>query len=63
MKLRVRNMEAENDKVAEQEYLDLIDITADENDEEGNPLFQWVQHIYLFFSSTYIFYTKIAIIS
>lgn len=47
MKLRIRDMEAENDKVAEQEYMDLVDITAEISDEEGDPLFQWVRPAHL----------------
>ncbi|KAL6328010.1 hypothetical protein AAG906_031354 [Vitis piasezkii] len=34
-------MEAENDKVVEKDYLDLLDITTKAGEEEDNQLFQW----------------------
>ncbi|KAL6345175.1 hypothetical protein AAG906_013659 [Vitis piasezkii] len=46
MRLKLRDMEAENDRVAEKDYLDLLDISA-EVGEEDNQLFQWVRPIHL----------------
>ena len=40
-------MEAENDRVAEKDYLDLLDISAEVGEEEDNQLFQWVGPIHL----------------
>ncbi|KAL6319755.1 hypothetical protein AAG906_036813 [Vitis piasezkii] len=40
-------MEAENDQVAEKDYLDLLDISTEVGEEEDNQLFQWVRPIYL----------------
>ena len=40
-------MEAENDRVAEKNYLDLLDISAEVGEEEDNQLFQWVRPIHL----------------
>ena len=42
MKLKIRDMKAETDKVAEKDYLDLLDISAEFGEEEDNQLFQWV---------------------
>ena len=39
MKLKIRDMEAEQDKVAEKDYLDLLDIIAKVGEEEDNQLF------------------------
>ncbi|RVW74671.1 hypothetical protein CK203_052028 [Vitis vinifera] len=39
--LKLRDMEAENDRVAEKDYLDLLDISAEVGEEEDNQLFQW----------------------
>ena len=36
MKLKLRDMEAENDRVAEKDYLDLLDISAEVGEEEEN---------------------------
>ncbi|KAJ9680166.1 hypothetical protein PVL29_019454 [Vitis rotundifolia] len=47
MKLKLRDMEAENDRVAEKDYLDLLDISAEVDEEEENQLFQWVRPIHL----------------
>ena len=41
MRLKLRDMEAENDRVAEKDYLDLLDISAEVGEEEENQLFQW----------------------
>ena len=41
-------MEAEHDKVAEKDYLDLLDIATEVGEEEeDNQLFQWVRPFYL----------------
>ncbi|RVW15475.1 hypothetical protein CK203_096445 [Vitis vinifera] len=47
MKLKIRDMEAEHDKVAEKDYLDLLDITTEVGEEEDNQLFQWVRLLHL----------------
>ena len=47
MKLKLRDMEAENDKVAEKDYLDLFDISVEVGEEENNQLFQWVGPLHL----------------
>ncbi|RVW68799.1 hypothetical protein CK203_062229 [Vitis vinifera] len=42
------DMEAENDKVAKKDYLDLLDIAAEVGEEEeDNQLFQWVRSLRL----------------
>ena len=40
MKLKIRDMEAENDKVVEKDYPALLDITIEAGEEEDNQLFQ-----------------------
>ena len=40
-------MEAEHDKVAEKDYLDLLDIATEVGEEEDNQLFQWVRLLHL----------------
>ena len=47
MKLKIRDMQAETDKVAEKDYLDLLDILAEFGEEEDNQLFQWVRPLHL----------------
>ena len=47
MKLKIRDIEAETDKVAEKDYLDLLDISAKFGEEEDNQLFQLVRHLHL----------------
>ena len=47
MKLKIRDMEAEQDKVAEKDYLDLLDIATEVGEEEDNQLFQWVRPLHL----------------
>nr|CAN73152.1 hypothetical protein VITISV_025361 [Vitis vinifera] len=47
MRLKLRDMEAENDRVAEKDYLDLLDISVKVGEEEDNQLFQWVRLIHL----------------
>ena len=40
-------MEAENDRVAKKDYLDLLDISTEVGEEEDNQLFKWVRPIHL----------------
>ena len=47
MKLKIRDMEAKTDKVAEKYYLDLLDISAEFGEEEDNQLFQRVRSLHL----------------
>ena len=47
MKLKIRDMQVETDKVAEKNYLDLLDISAEFGEEEDNQLFQWVRTLHL----------------
>ena len=47
MKLKLHDMEAENDIVVEKDYLDLLYISVEEGEEEDNQLFQWVRPIHL----------------
>ena len=47
MKLKIRDMQAETDKVAEKNCLDLLDISTAFSEEEHNQLFQWVRHLHL----------------
>ena len=47
MKLKIRDMLAETDKVVEKDYLDLLDISAEFGEEEDNQLFQWVRPLHL----------------
>ena len=47
MKLKIRDMEAETDKVAENNFLDLLEISAEFGEEEENQLFQWVKTLHL----------------
>ena len=47
MKLKIRDMQAEADKVAEKDYLDLLDISAEFGEKEDNQLFQWVRPLHL----------------
>ena len=47
MKLKIRDMQAEIDKVAEKNCLDLLDISTAFSEEEHNQLFQWVRHLHL----------------
>ena len=42
MKVKIRDMEAETDKVAENNFLDLLEISAKFGEEDENQLFQWV---------------------
>ena len=43
MKLKIRDMEVETDKVAENNFLNLLEISAEFGEEEENQLFQWVR--------------------
>ena len=47
MKLKIRDMEVETDKVAENNFLDLLKILAEIGEEEENQLFQWVRPLHL----------------
>ena len=47
MKLKIRDMEAETDKVAENNFLDLLEFSAEFGEEEENQLFQWVRPLHL----------------
>ena len=47
MKLKIRDMQAETDKVYEKDYLDLLDVSAEFGEEEDNQLFQWVRPLNL----------------
>ena len=40
-------MEAKIDKVAENKFLDLLEISAEFGEEEENQLFQWVRPLHL----------------
>ena len=40
-------MEAETDKVTENNFLDLLEISANFGEENENQLFQWVRHLHL----------------
>ena len=47
MKLKIRDMEAETDKVSENNFLDLLEISAEFGEEDENQLFQWVRPLHL----------------
>ena len=47
MKLKIRDMEAKIDKVAEKNYLDLLNISAEFGEEEDYQLFQWARPLHL----------------
>ena len=47
MKLKIRDMQVEIEKVVENNYLDLLDISAKFGEEEDNQLFQWVRLLHL----------------
>ena len=47
MKLKIRDMQVETDKVAKKDYLDLCDISAEFGEVEDNQLFQWVRTLHL----------------
>ena len=47
MKLKIRDMQAETDKVAEKNYLDILYISAEFGEEDENQLFEWVRPLHL----------------
>ena len=47
MKLNICDMEAETDKVAKINFLDLLEISAEFGEEDENQLFQWVRPLHL----------------
>ena len=47
MKLKICDMEAETDKVAENNFLDLLEISGEFGEEEENQLFQWIRPLHL----------------
>ena len=47
MKLKIRDMEAETDKVSENSFLDLLEISVEFGEEDENQLFQWVRPLHL----------------
>ena len=47
IKLKLHNMEVENDEVAKKNYLDLFDISSKVGEEEDTQLFQWVRPLHL----------------
>ena len=44
---KIRDMQAEIDKVVEKDYLDLLVISTEFGEEENNQLFQWVRPLHL----------------
>ena len=47
MKLKIHDMAAKTDKVAENNFLDLLEISVEFGEEEENKLFQWVRPLHL----------------
>ncbi|KAK2635735.1 hypothetical protein Ddye_030527 [Dipteronia dyeriana] len=47
MKLKLRDMAAEKDKVDETDFMDLLQVDAEAGDDNDNPFFDWVRHAYL----------------
>ena len=47
MKLKIHDMQAKTDKVAENNYLDLLDISTEFGEEGDNQLFQWFRPLHL----------------
>ncbi|KAM2947694.1 hypothetical protein FF1_034802 [Malus domestica] len=47
MKLQIRDKEAEIDHVDRGDPLDVFDIVAEDNDTEGNQLYQWIRPLHL----------------
>ena len=47
MKIKIRDIQAEIDKVVEKNYLELLDISVGFGEEEENQLFQWVRPLHL----------------
>ena len=47
MKLKLNNIEVENDKVVDKDSIDLLEISTKVGEEEDNKLFQWVRPLHL----------------
>ncbi|XP_050156185.1 uncharacterized protein LOC126630061 [Malus sylvestris] len=47
MKLQIRDKEAEIDHVDRGDPLDVFDIVGEDDDTEGNQLYQWIRHLHL----------------
>ena len=47
MKLKIRDMKAKTDKVVENNFLNLLEISAKFGEEKENQLFQWVRPLHL----------------
>ena len=47
MKQKICDMEAETDKVAENNFLNLLEISAGFGEEEEHQLFQWIRPLHL----------------
>ncbi|KAM1507676.1 hypothetical protein ACFX10_017096 [Malus domestica] len=47
MKLQIRDKEAEIDHVDRGDPLDVFDIVGEDDDTEGNQLFQWIRPLHL----------------
>ena len=45
MKLKIRDMEVETDKVVENNFLDLLEISVEFGEENENQLFQWIHEL------------------
>ena len=46
MKLKLRDMVAEKDKVNETDFMDLLQVAAEVEDHNENPIFAWVRPTY-----------------
>ena len=47
MKLKLRDMAAEKDKVNETDFMDLLQVVAEVGDDNENPIFNWVRPAFL----------------
>ena len=47
MKLKLRDLEAERNRVEETEFLDLLEIAVHPNNDDEDPLYQWVRPTHL----------------
>ena len=47
MKLKIRDMEVETNKVAENNFLNLLEISVEFGEEDEYQLFQWVRPLHL----------------
>ena len=47
MKLKIRDIEAETDKISENNFLNLLEISAEFGEEDENQLFPWVRPLHL----------------